>query len=105
MENRVETSLLMEYYGMLLTEKQRVIMGLYYDEDFSLSEIAELNQTSRQAIHDLIKRTHGQLVRYEEKLGMKKLSETLEQNKKLLLEKLEAKNQVTDEIRHLIDAL
>ena len=105
MENRVETSLLMEYYGPLLTEKQRIIMGLYYDEDFSLSEIAELNQTSRQAIHDLIKRTHGQLVKYEAKLGIKQLTEEIEEKKRKLLELLDAQGNLDEAIRGLIDSI
>ena len=105
MENTVETSLLMEYYGKLLTEKQLVIMRLYYDEDFSLSEIAELNQTSRQAIHDLIKRTHGQLLKYEAKLGIKQLAETTELKKKQLLELLETQNKLDEDIRQLIETI
>ena len=105
MENTVETSLLMEYYGKLLTEKQLVIMRLYYDEDFSLSEIAELNQTSRQAIHDLIKRTHGQLLKYEAKLGIKQLAETTELKKKQLLELLESQNKLDEDIRQLIETI
>ena len=81
MEDRVEISLLMDLYGALLTEKQYSIMDLYYNEDLSLAEIAELNQTSRQAIHDLIKRCYKQFLTYEGKLRL--LKKSLEREKKI----------------------
>ena len=74
MEDRVEISLLMDIYSPLLTEKQKNIMELYYNDDLSLAEIAELNNTSRQAIYDLIKRCYKQILSYEDKLNLLKKS-------------------------------
>ena len=74
MEDRVEISLLMDIYSPLLTEKQKNIMELYYNDDLSLAEIAELNNTSRQAIHELIKSCYTQIISYEDKLNLLKKS-------------------------------
>ena len=49
-------SLLYDYYGELLTEKQRQLFDLYYDQDYSLSEIAAAAGISRQGVHDTLAR-------------------------------------------------
>jgi uncharacterized protein len=97
MEDRVEISLLMDLYGPLLTEKQSEIMQWYYNDDLSLSEIAELNKTSRQAIHDLIKRCYKQLLSYESKLNL--LQKSIDREKEIInfLEDLKNKYSIDNE--------
>jgi predicted DNA-binding protein YlxM (UPF0122 family) len=70
MKKFAEMALLVDFYGPLLTEKQRNVWDLHYQQDLSLTEIAEIARISRQAIHDLLKRTEKILVGYEEKLGL-----------------------------------
>ena len=65
-----DVALYMDFYGGLLTEKQVEILDCYYNEDYSLSEIANGLGISRQAAHDAIRSGSQALVEYEEKLGM-----------------------------------
>lgn len=96
MIDRVEVSVLLDFYGSLLTNKQQDIMDLYYNDDLSLSEIAELNNTSRQAIYDLIKRCYKQLTAYENKLFLMKNSTELSHKKQKALEKLQMLDNFND---------
>jgi uncharacterized protein len=97
MEDRVEISLLMDIYGSLLTDKQYKIMELYYNEDLSLAEIAELNNTSRQAIHDLIKRCYKQFLSYESKLNLLNKSKNQEKTIKNFLKEIDDKYSLAKE--------
>ncbi len=65
-----EMNSLLIFYGDLLTEKQRVYIELYYAEDFSLGEIAEHFDVSRQAVYDNIRRTEKSLLKYENHLHL-----------------------------------
>lgn len=62
-------SLLFDYYGNLLTEKQKCYFDLYYNQDFSLAEIAEQEGISRQGVHDAISRAEGMLRQMEQATG------------------------------------
>jgi predicted DNA-binding protein YlxM (UPF0122 family) len=63
---------LLDLYGSLLTEHQRRIMHLVWEEDWSYSEIAERHQVSRTAIYDVVRRTAANLDDYEAKLGLER---------------------------------
>lgn len=88
MNERFEISILLDLYKELLTDKQKNIMIMYYEEDFSLAEIAEINNTSRQAIHDLIKRCCKQLMFYEEKLKLMEKLSVIEESKGKVIREL-----------------
>ena len=70
MEKLVRQGMLFDLYGDLLTEHQRDVYGSLVNEDLSLSEIAEDQGTSRQAVQDLIKRTDRKLEEFESKLHL-----------------------------------
>lgn len=70
LEKTTRINMLFAFYQRLLTEKQSIYMTLYYEDDFSLGEIAEEYEVSRQAVYDNIKRTVKILETYEEKLGL-----------------------------------
>ncbi len=72
MEKNVEISILCELYGKLLTKKQYEFLNDYYNNDLSLSEIAENNKITRQAVRDNIKKGEKKLFEYEEKLSFMK---------------------------------
>ena len=81
--NRLETNVLFDIYGQLLTKRQREICSLYYEEDFSYSEIAEELSISRAAVQDSLKKSLTQLQKYESVIHYiekrKKIIELLEQ--------------------------
>lgn len=92
---------LIDFYQALLTPKQRNYMSLYYLDDYSLGEIAEEFEVSRQAVYDNIKRTETMLEQYEEKLG---LFERFEQRQRLL-QALRSQVELTPDVIETISAL
>ena len=74
-----QASLLYDFYGALLTDKQREVMELYHEENYSMVEIADELGVTKQAIHENLRKSEKILRSYEEKLGlMKSLLETRE---------------------------
>lgn len=87
MEKHVEISMLCQIYGKLLTEKQYEFINDYYNNDLSLSEIAENNNITRQAVRDIIKKGENKLFEYEEKLlFMKRMLNQEKQIQEILVE-------------------
>ncbi len=70
MEDILELTLLFDFYGSLLTEKQRDIFDMYYNLDYSLQEIAQTVSISRQTVFDTIKRSKANLYSFEENLKL-----------------------------------
>ena len=65
-----QASLLYDFYGQLLSKRQKEVMELYHEENLSLSEIAAEFDISRQGVHDALKNAEKSLKSYEEKLGL-----------------------------------
>ena len=81
MEKKVQIGMLCEIYGKLLTKKQYSILNDYANADLSLTEIAENNNITRQAVNDIVKKGENKLLEYEQKLGIMK--KTIDQEKQI----------------------
>ncbi|WMJ22282.1 YlxM family DNA-binding protein [Paludicola sp. MB14-C6] len=68
MSKNLDVAVLLDFYGDMLTEKQRDVIDLYYNQDLSLSEIAEHEGITRQGVRDSIKRGEVYLFELEDKL-------------------------------------
>lgn len=100
LEKTNQVNLLFDFYAPLLKGKQREYLELYYLDDLSLGEIAEMFEVSRQAVYDHVKRAEKQLFEYEEKLQLARKHEqrsaSIAQIERLLhtLPASEAKQQI-----------
>ena len=70
LDTRERQVALFERYGALLTDHQRTVLDLYLRQDWSLSEVAAHQETSRAAVHDLVRRATVALEDYERRLGL-----------------------------------
>lgn len=95
-------SALLDVYGEFLSEKQKTLTEYYYNDDLSLSEIAENEGITRQGVNDLIKRAVGQLKGWEEKCG---LCEKILKLKDLSQKVREGETVLSGDILDIIDEL
>lgn len=101
--SHTDICLLLDFYSGLLTGRQRDLLTLYYDDDLSLSEIAEIDGTSRQAVHSVIRRGVERLTEIEASLAL--VGQHRELNRLLDELKLEVKNNNCKKLQVLIEQL
>lgn len=84
LDKKLITSLLLDFYGQLLSEKQFEIMDYYYNDDLSLREISEIVGITRQGVHDTVKRGEQFLDELENKLGLYSKWQSVEAQLKII---------------------
>lgn len=105
MENsRLNRSMLLDFYGELLTEKQRDCFDLHYNEDLSLSEIAEQLGISRQGVWDNIRRAEAAMQEMETKTGLIRRNEETRTALEAMREQLKRLSEIsTGEAKTIAD--
>lgn len=96
MPKDLNMSLLLDFYAPSLTEKQRDVMMLYYNEDLSLAEIADGCGITRQGVRDSIKRGEATMVALEEQLGFAKWYRELKGTAEKMREDIALLNSAND---------
>ena len=102
MEERVAISLLIDFYGALLTERQRQCLELHHEDDMSYGEIAEELGVSRPAVHDTMQRALQLLHEYEAKLHAVAHYEAREKVMKAMATELDAPRISRERLRGLL---
>ncbi len=92
MDEFYEVSILLDFYGQMITKRQFDILDLYYNSDYSLGEIAQQLSISRQGVYDNIRRGKAALFSLEEKLGLVQRFKKLKENASAILKCLDAIN-------------
>ena len=100
MEEKVRISILLEIYGKLLTTKQLEFMDYYYNQDLSLSEIADNQNITRQAVNTILTKSKKKLEEYEKDLKFMKKQEKIKQE----IENLE-KMKITTEQEKVVNRI
>ncbi len=93
----LDITILLDFYGDMLTPKQREFLDYYYNEDLSLSEIAANVGITRQGVRDAIKRAEAQLMEMEDRLGLVKRFKDMQTG---LEEIIDCANKISTENRN-----
>lgn len=107
----MKISLLLDFYGELLTENKREALDLYYNEDLSLSEISAQMNISRQGARDSVKKGEALLLDFEDKLGLAKRFSDVGESLESLSAELrsiadkDGASEIGDELRDIADKL
>ncbi len=107
-EKNLNVGYLLDFYGELLPERKRAALDMYYNEDFSLAEIADEFGISRQGVRNIIKKAETELFFYEEKLGLAQKLLTVEKYSDTLCRLAEGNELPSDvkaEILRLAEAI
>jgi predicted DNA-binding protein YlxM (UPF0122 family) len=108
MKDILHITLLYDFYGELLTEKQKLVYEMYYQNDLSLTEIGEELLISRQAVRDQLKRTEKILQQYESKLQLVQKflkQKTAVQKIKSIIEEMEKEEHFSDKAKYNIETI
>ena len=100
MEKNIRISILCDIYGSLLTDKQKDVLDLYYNDNLSLSEISEEINITRQAVRDSIVKAEKKLYSFEENLG---LMGKMKKQKEIIADLNEIQTEVNSSIKIKID--
>ena len=97
MDKTIHINVLLDLYDQLLSEKQKQVMDLYYREDYSLNEISDIVNTSKQAVSENIKRGEAALTAFEESLRLAEKNHKWEEDAKYIQRELDELKAFSDD--------
>lgn len=103
-EKDLKIACLLDFYGEVLSQRKQTVLSMYYNDDMSLSEIADEVGISRQGVRDLIKKAEEELVFFEEKLGLFKTFREAQGHLQTLSKQLDATG-APDSLKNEVEAL
>lgn len=103
-EKNLNISFLLDFYGDILSERHRNVLDMYYNEDLSLAEIADVLGISRQGVRQAVKKGADELLFFENKLGLANKFKTVSTEAELIMSELE-KTDVPASLKARIEAL